>query len=95
MSEIRDYIAYQFLNPSAARNLIEEIRAAVLKLNKMPQRYRPIDEKPWGDFGVRKLMVKNFYVYYWIEEETAIVHITAVTYAMRDQINVLTKMNID
>ncbi|MCD8221097.1 MAG: type II toxin-antitoxin system RelE/ParE family toxin [Clostridiales bacterium] len=93
MAEIRDYIVYQLQNPDAARNLIETIQAEVMKLNQMPDRFRPVDEEPWGNRGVRKLLIKNFYAYYWIEEEAAVVHVTAVTYAMRNQKNVLKEMD--
>lgn len=93
MTEIRDYITNQLLNPDAARNLIREIRMEVMKLGQMPERFRPIDEEPWGERGIRKLVVKNFYAYYWIEEEAAVVHVIAVTYAMRNQKNVLKEMD--
>lgn len=65
----------------------------VMGLRQMPERFRTIEEEPWGSRGVRKLMVKNFYAYYRIDEEGGAVHVTAVTYAMRDQKNVLTEMD--
>ena len=92
MAEIRDYITYQLQNPDAARNLIKNIQSEVMKLSHMPDRFRPIDEEPWGCRGIRKLIIKNFYAYYWIEETSSTVHIIAVTYAMRDQKNVLEEM---
>ncbi|MCC8105265.1 MAG: type II toxin-antitoxin system RelE/ParE family toxin [Clostridiales bacterium] len=89
MKEIRDYIACQLLNPDAARNTIKAIRKEVNSLSTMPDRLRTVDEEPWGSLGVRKISVKNYYAYYWIEEEAQVVHVTAVAYAMRDQENVL------
>lgn len=35
----------------------------------MPQRIKNIDEEPWGSYGFRKIRVKNYYVYFWINEE--------------------------
>ncbi len=89
MKEIRDYIANQLLNPDAARNTIIAIRKEVNSLSTMPERLRTVDEEPWRSLGIRKISVKNYYVYYWIEEEAQIVHVTAVAYAMRDQTKVL------
>ena len=94
MAEIRDYILYQIQNPDAARNLIKKIRSDVMKLDQMPERFQLVDEEPWRSRGIRKLIVKNFYAYYWVDEESAIVYVTAVTYAKRDQKNVLERMNI-
>ncbi|MCC8121106.1 MAG: type II toxin-antitoxin system RelE/ParE family toxin [Oscillospiraceae bacterium] len=93
MAEIRDYVAYDLLNPNAAKNLIQQIRTEVMGLNQMPERFRPVDEEPWGNRGVRKLLIKNFFAYYWIDEAAGVVHVTAFTYAMRNQKNVLTEMD--
>lgn len=63
-----------------------------MKLGQMPERFQLIDEDPWRSRGVRKLIVKNFYAYYWIDEEATTVYVTAVTYAKRDQKGVLEMM---
>ncbi len=93
MAEIRDYILYQLQNPDAARNLIKKIRADVTKLDQMPERFQLVDEEPWRSRGIRKLIVRNFYAYYWVDEKSAVVYVTAVTYARRDQIGVLERMD--
>ncbi|MCD7793022.1 MAG: type II toxin-antitoxin system RelE/ParE family toxin [Oscillospiraceae bacterium] len=93
MAEIRDYIIYHLQNSEAARNLIGEIREELMKLNQMPKRFKLVDEEPWGKRGIRKLAVKNFYAYYWVEENAAMVHVIAVTYAMRNQVNVLREID--
>ena len=93
MAEIRDYIVYEPLNPDAARDSIEAMQTEIVQLSQMPERFRPVDEEPWGKRGVRKIMVKNFYAYYWIDEEPAVVHIIAVAYAMRNQKMVLKEMD--
>ncbi len=95
MAEIRDYILYQLQNPDAARNLIKKIRADVMKLGQMPERFQLVDEEPWRSRGVRKLIVKNFFAYYWIDEESTTVFVTAVTYARRDQMGVLESMDAE
>ncbi|MCD7822959.1 MAG: type II toxin-antitoxin system RelE/ParE family toxin [Oscillospiraceae bacterium] len=95
MAEICDYILHQLQNPDAARNLIKRIRADVMKLDQMPERFQLVDEEPWRSRGIRKLIVKNFYAYYWIDEESVIVYITAVTYAKRDQKSVLERMGTE
>ena len=92
MTEIRDYIAYQLFDPDAAKNLILKIRKAISELHQLPERIRTIDEQPWGNQGVRKIIVNNFYVYFWIDEEHLEVHVTAAAYAGRDQEKVLKRI---
>ncbi len=89
MAEIRDYIALELMNPNAALNFIEDIRSATMGLKQMPLRIKTIDEEPWKTRGIRKISVKNFFVYFWVDEVKCIVHIIAVAYAKREQTNVL------
>lgn len=93
MAEIRDYIAFRLCSPDSAANLLREMYKATTSLSQMPERFGKIEEEPWRERGIRKLSVKNFFVYYWIDEESSVVYVTAVTYAMRDQINVLYNMD--
>lgn len=58
----------------------------------MPTSYQVIDEEPWGSQGVRKISVKNYYIYYWVDEEQKIVQILAVIYNKRDQIKQLSEL---
>jgi plasmid stabilization system protein ParE len=85
MTEIRDYIALELLNPSAAIAHLELFRSEMKKLSDMPERHKLIDEQPWHDEGIRKVKAKNYYIYFWISEEEAVVYVTDVIYAGRDQ----------
>ncbi|EHJ53182.1 hypothetical protein STRMA_1033 [Streptococcus macacae NCTC 11558] len=51
----------------------------------MPTSYRVIDEEPWGSQGVRKIRVKNYYIYYWVDEPNLEVFILSIIYAKRNQ----------
>ncbi len=91
MFEIRDYITYQLMNPDAAINLFLEMQSQIQKLQYMPEMIKTIDEQPWGNHGVRKIIVKNFYVYFWIDHHNSTVHVIAITYAKRNQKHVLSE----
>ena len=54
-----------------------------------------MEEEPWKTEEIHRLMVGNFWVYYWINKPEKKVQITAVIYAKRDQIEQLKDMNID
>ena len=45
-----------------------------------------VDEQPWGELGFRKIRVKNYYVYFWVDENRKEVQIFAVIYVRRDRV---------
>ena len=47
------------------------------------------------DEGVRKIVVKNFLIYYWVDDENNRVQVTAVIYSRRDQIRQLSNMDME
>lgn len=92
MFEIRDYISYQLSNHIAARQVIIKIRDAIRNLSSHPNRFRKIDEQPWKSQGIRKIIVHNYYVYFWIDETNLEVHVISVAYSKRNQENVLIRI---
>lgn len=54
-----------------------------------------IDEEPWRTEGVRKIVVKNFLIYYWVDDENNRVQVTTVIYSRRDQIRQLSNMDME
>lgn len=84
MKEIRQYIEEELFAPDAAKKLLMAMRDSIGKLESMPARHQLVEEEPWRKEGIRRLIVKNFYVYYWIDEQKKTVHVTAVVYGKRD-----------
>lgn len=95
MKEIVHYISHELLAPEAAGHLLDKLETAIYSLAEMPGRMALVDEEPWRSEGVRKTMVKNFIVYFWIDEEHKKVQVTAVIYEKRDQIQQLLKMDFN
>ena len=93
LRSIHNYIADDLCAPQAAHNTIVSIRKSIESLSWMPDRYRLVDEKPWDKLGIHKLIVKNYIVYYWIDETEMKVQIIAVIYASRDQETQLNKLD--
>ena len=54
----------------------------------------PEKREPWYSRGVRKIIAKNFYIYYRLDEVSGRVYVLNVIYAKRDQLKVLNKMNL-
>lgn len=86
------YISKVLLEPEIARHWSDRIKREILTLDFMPHRCPFVDEEPWRTEGIRKLTVDHFIVYYWINDNTATVWITAVVYGRRDQISALRNM---
>lgn len=64
----------------------------MLSLSTIPQRIKCIDEKPWGNLGFRKIRVKNYFIYFLINEDRKEVHIIAIIYTRKDQENQLEQL---
>ena len=80
------YIARELAAPQAALDLEEAFREEILSLQENPKRVKTVDEQPWKDIGIRKTRVKNYYIYFLIDEAERCVKVNAVIYVKRDQV---------
>lgn len=92
IQETVSYISHILLEPEIARRWADLLQQEISSLNSMPARFPLIEEEPWHNYGIRKMTVKNFLVYYWIDEEKKAVTVTAVIYGRRDQLAALLDM---
>lgn len=53
--ELRNYITDVLLARDTARSYVRAIRKEIAALNKMPTRYKPVDDEPWHSKGVRRI----------------------------------------
>lgn len=95
MKDIVHYISNDLMAPDAADNLLDKMKAEITKLSSFPKKQALIDEEPWRTEGVRKIVVNNFLMYYWVDDENNRVQVTAVIYSIRDQIRQLSNMDME
>lgn len=95
LTELRDYIADVLLAPETALQYIQTIRREIGTLSRMPARHKCIDLEPWRSRGVRKIIVKNLYVYYRIDDPAGTVYVLNVIYLRRDQLKALSRLKLD
>ena len=84
MVEIVRYISQELQNPDAAESLaVALVNAAesVLEFPYATAAYRPI--RPLKH-EYRKILVKNFLMFYWVDEGKKLVTVARVIYAKRD-----------
>lgn len=95
LSDAKQYITDTLLEPEIALNWLNHMQSEMSKLSTMPARFPLTDEEPWRSRGIHKMTVKNYLVYYYIDEEKSAVWITGVIYARRDQLKQLQNMEFD
>lgn len=93
MKEIAHYISYDLMAPDVADNLLGKFKAEIMKLSSFPKKHALIEDEPWRTEEVRKIVVKNFLIYYWVDDDHDRVQVIAVIYSRRDQIRQLA--NVD
>lgn len=94
MSGIKRYIALKLRAPDTAEKWQAGMRREIASLALMPTRIALTEEEPWHSRGIHKMVVGNFLVYFWIDEETLEVWVTAVVYGRRDQREQLDQMEL-
>lgn len=82
---IREYIATELQAPIVAKGMLELLKSEMMSLQTMPYRVKLISEQPWCELGFRRIRVKNYYVYFCVDDSRKEVQILAVIYVRRDQ----------
>ncbi|EIK84943.1 MULTISPECIES: type II toxin-antitoxin system RelE/ParE family toxin [Gardnerella] len=82
---IREYIATELQAPIVAKRMLELLKSEMMSLQTMPYRVKLISEQPWCELGFRRIRVKNYYVYFCVDDSRKEVQILAVIYVRRDQ----------
>ncbi len=95
LREIKAYITEMLRAPGTANNTISVLKKEIKSLSEMPERIKLTDEEPWRSEGVRRMRVKNYFVYFWIDEENGKVQVTSVVYVARDQAKQLEIMDME
>lgn len=95
IEETVQYISKILLAPETARKWTDTLQCEIGKLDSMPLRYPLTEKEPWHTRGIRKMPVKNFLVYYLVDEEKKTVWVTGVIYGRRDQIAALLDMSLN
>ena len=93
--QIISYISNNLFAPKAAMRLYGEIKEKTEKLTDFPESCVHVDREPWKTNGIRKLIVRNFIVYYLVDHENHNVLITSVVYGKSNQLNKLKRMDLD
>ena len=89
------YIARELMAPQAALNLQDEFQKEINSLANMPKRIKTVDEQPWKDAGIRKTRVKNYYIYFIVDDDEMAIKVNAVIYVGMDQSRQMTDRKME
>ena len=92
IQETVSYISKVLLVPETATAWAECLENQIAKLDTMPARFPLTDIEPWSTNGIRRMNVKNFVVYFHIDENCKEVWVTSVVYSKRNQLTALKEM---
>lgn len=87
LEAIGDYIAYELLNPKAAVDTLKGIRRTINSLKKHPGRYSFDDDEILRFYGVRRIIYRNYKIYYIVDNTVYKVYIVRILHHLTDNCN--------
>jgi toxin ParE1/3/4 len=90
LKDIVRYIASQLSAPVSALRMMELLEEAMASLSDMPQRRCPLvaDER-LSQMGYRKLPMKDYIVFFSIDEKNKVFDVERILYGRRDWLRIL------
>jgi plasmid stabilization system protein ParE len=89
LHDIIRYIGAQLAAPVSALKMAEAVEEALVSLADMPYSYPRVLDERLASMGYRKLIVKNYIVFFTIDEKAHIVDVERILYARRDWLHIL------
>lgn len=92
LREIISYIRFTLQAPGTARKLLDTLEEEIASLDQFPNRVPLTEEEPWHSQGIHKLSVKNYLVYFWVNEDTKTVQAIGIIYGRKDHRHALSNL---
>ena len=89
LGEIVRYIASQLSSPDTAMDMMELLEESMSSLSEMLQRFSLLEDDRLSQMGYRKLVVKNYIVFFSIDERNKVVDVERILYARRNWLRIL------
>jgi len=89
LGDIVRYIASQLSAPITVLQMMELLEEAMTGLSNLPERCPLVADERLSQMGYRKLMVKNYIVFFSIDEKNKVVDVERILYGRRDWLRFL------
>jgi len=87
-----NYIVDKLESPKSAENLMKELYEKLNHIKENPY-FRPlVHDKLLASLGVRSIKVKNYLLFYNVEEDDKNINVITFMYSKRDWINIVKKL---
>ena len=90
-----NYIKDTLEAPEAANKMIEELMEKIAYLKDTPKRRPLVQDKYLASLGIRSIKVKNYVIYYNVDDTNNKVNIFRYLYSKRDWMNILKEKPIE
>lgn len=74
--------------------MLDTLQEEIASLDQFPNRVPLTEEEPWRSQGIHKFPVKNYLIYFWVDEETKKVQIIGAVYGRKDQRHQLSNLDM-
>ena len=88
LGNISSYILYELKSPQAAEAVLADLESAIVSLDFLPDRIPLAREDSWKKQGIHAMVVRNYLIYFLIDEVKLQVNIVRIIYGKRDQAQV-------
>ena len=85
LKEVANYLSSNLLKPNVARSILFEIDKSILSLEEMPYRCHSVADNLLKKVGIRKLIVKNYIVFFKVYETKKAICVVRIMYARRNR----------
>ena len=89
LRDILYYISSTLGAPDASFRILSILENAICSLSDFPERIPITSEPIWFEYKLHKMSVKQFLIYFWIDEAHDTVYVLAIVYASQNQMEVL------
>lgn len=86
-----DYIEFVLKNPDATNNLLDTATEQIGSLSDLPQKFRLVDDPVLASWGIRFVIINNYFAFYIINEEKQTVIIVRFLYKKSNWSSILQK----
>lgn len=93
LKEMISYINYTLQARDTAMKMLDTLEKEIASLAQFPNRVPLTEEEPWHSQGIHKLPVKNYLIYFWVDEEAKKVQVIGIIYGRRDQRHQLSNLD--
>ena len=92
--EIVSYIRFTLQAPETAMKMLDTLQEEIASLDQFPNRIPLTEEEPWRSQGIHRFPVKNYLIYFWVDEETKKVQIIGAVYGRKGQRHQLSNLDM-